>query len=95
MDDVVKPESLKPPEKTRTKNKSRKGKNGKKVVGLKSNDAGSGAKGKAWTFPKSTLEDAIRIPKALDEKFGGNPAPASDLAKAVGFNQADDWRFKD
>lgn len=95
MDDVVKPEGLKPPEKVKAKNKSPQRKSGKKVVGLKSNDVGLGAKGKAWTFPKSTLEDAIRIPKALDEKFGGNPAPASDLAKAVGFNQADDWRFKD
>ena len=54
---------------------------------------GNGAKGKVWTFPKNSLEDAIRIPKALDEKFAGNPCPAADLAKAVGFNQANDWRF--
>ena len=57
-------------------------------------DNGS-AKGKAWTFPKNTLEDAIRIPKAIDEKFAGNPAPAPDLAKAVGFKLATDWRFTD
>jgi len=33
-------------------------------------------KGKPWTFPKNTLEDAIRIPKAIEEKNAGNPMPA-------------------
>jgi hypothetical protein len=53
------------------------------------------AKGKPWTFPKNTLEDAIRIPKAIEEKNAGNPMPAPDLAIAVGFRQSNDWRFLD
>ena len=46
-----------------------------------------------WTFPRNTLEDAIRIPKAVEEKNAGNPMRAADLAKAVGYRQVDDWRF--
>src|ERR1700683_1320128 len=51
------------------------------------------AKGQPWTFPKNTLEDAIRIAKAIEEKNAGNPMPAGDVAKAVGFRQPQDWRF--
>ena len=54
---------------------------------------GGAGRGKAWTFPKNTLEDAIRIAKAIEEKNAGNPMPAQDLAVAVGFRQAQDWRF--
>ncbi|MBM3319243.1 MAG: hypothetical protein FJY73_01005 [Candidatus Eisenbacteria bacterium] len=54
-----------------------------------------GKKGAAWTFPKETLESAIRVPRAIDEKHGGNPMNAADLAKAVGFHQSNDWRFLD
>jgi hypothetical protein len=50
-------------------------------------------KGSPWTFPKNTLEDAIRIPKAVEEKNAGNPMPSKDLAVGVGFRQAQDWRF--
>lgn len=57
-------------------------------------DAGT-AKGKPWTFPKNTLEDAIGIAKAIEEKNAGNPMPARDLAVAVGFRQSTDWRFLD
>ncbi len=53
------------------------------------------AKGKPWTFPKNTLEDAIGIAKAIEEKNAGNPMPAQDLAIAVGFRQSNDWRFLD
>ena len=53
------------------------------------------AKGKPWTFPKNTLEDAIRIPKEIEEKNAGNPMPAADLAIAVGYRQSNDWRFLD
>jgi hypothetical protein len=52
------------------------------------------AKGMPWTFPKNTLEDAIRIPKAIEEKNAGNRMDAAILAKAVGFKQPD-WRFLD
>lgn len=55
----------------------------------------SSAKGKPWTFPKNTLEDAIRIPKEIEEKNAGNPMPVADLATAVGFRLANDWRFLD
>lgn len=50
---------------------------------------------KQWTFPKNTLEDAIRIPKSIEEKNAGNPMRAADLTKAVGFKRANDWRFLD
>ena len=43
-----------------------------------------GAKRKLWTFPKNTLEDAIQIAKAIEEKNAGNPMPAQDLAIGVG-----------
>ena len=46
-----------------------------------------------WTFPKNTLEDAIAVPKAIEEKNGGNPMSADLLVKAVGFNKVNDWRF--
>src|SRR6266850_958055 len=61
----------------------------------RSTAAAASAKWKPWTFPKNTLEDAIAIPKAIEEKNAGNPMPAADLAKAVGFKQANDWRFLD
>ncbi|MEK7473678.1 MAG: hypothetical protein AAB668_03070 [Patescibacteria group bacterium] len=48
-----------------------------------------------WTFPKNTLEEAIRISKALEEQNAGNPMKADMLAKAVGYNKATDWRFQD
>src|SRR4051812_26002434 len=53
------------------------------------------AKGKPWTFPKNTLEDAIRIPKEIEEKNAGNPMPVDDLVTAVGYRLANDWRFLD
>lgn len=53
------------------------------------------AKGKQWTFPKNSLEDAIATAKAIEEKNAGNPMPAKDPAVAVGFRQANDWRFLD
>ena len=52
------------------------------------------SKGKPWAFPKNTLEDAITILKAIDEKNAGNPMHATDLCSAVGFASLD-WRFTD
>jgi len=52
-------------------------------------------KGQSWTFPKNTLEEAILIPRAIEEKNAGNPMTANGLARAVGFRQAQDWRFLD
>jgi len=48
-----------------------------------------------WTFPKNSLEDAIRVAKAIEDKNAGNPTPAKDLAIAVGFRLPQDWRFLD
>jgi hypothetical protein len=45
-----------------------------------------------WTFPQNTLEEAIEIPKALEQQNGGNPMKSDILAKAVGFNKPD-WRY--
>jgi hypothetical protein len=53
------------------------------------------AKGKPWTFPKHTLEEALRVAKAIEDKNAGNPMRAEMLARAVGFNQPSDWRFQD
>ncbi len=56
--------------------------------------SGNVAKGKTWTFPKNTLEEAVKLCQAIEEKNGGNPFPAKELAKAVGYNKPD-WRFLD
>jgi len=48
-----------------------------------------------WTFPKNTLEDAIKIPKAIEEKNAGKPMPAREVALAVGYRQSNDWRYLD
>lgn len=52
-------------------------------------------RGVAWTFPKVSLEDALRIPKAIEDMNAGKPWRSEELAKAVGFNQSADWRFLD
>lgn len=53
------------------------------------------AKVPPWTFPKNTLEDAIKVPQAIEQQNGGNPMKADMLVKAVGFNSTSDWRFLD
>jgi hypothetical protein len=70
----------------------------KKKARKKSSSASSkatSAKGKPWTFPKNSLEEAIGIAKSIEEKNAGNPMPAQDVALAVGFRQSSDWRFLD
>lgn len=47
-----------------------------------------------WTFPRVSLEDAIQVAQAIEDKHGGNPMDAALVAKAVGFKRADDWRFQ-
>ena len=64
----------------------------KKSVQKKAPRKGKGP-GPQWTFPKNTLEDAIAIAKAIEDKHGGNAMKADLLAKAVGFNKPNDWRF--
>jgi hypothetical protein len=65
----------------------------KKAAGRKDKTSPASAKGLPWTFPKHTLEDAIRIAKAIEDKNAGNPMPATSVATAVGYRQAQDWRF--
>lgn len=48
-----------------------------------------------WEFPKRTLEDAIKIAQAIEEKNAGKPLDSGTLAKYVGFRQPNDWRFLD
>lgn len=48
-----------------------------------------------WTFPKNTLEDALKIARAIEEQNAGNPMKPDILSKAVGFNSLSDWRFLD
>jgi hypothetical protein len=73
-----------PKAKSKSKNRSKK----------KTAPSQSTVKGTIWTFPKVSLEDALRIPKSIEEKNAGNPTPASVIAEAVGY-KISDWRFKD
>lgn len=88
----VPPKPAKSAAKKAAKKKTRKK---SKKAARKGDASGSAGKGKVWTFPKNFLEEAIKIPRALDEKYAGNPTPAADVAKAVGFKLAADWRFRD
>ncbi len=81
-------ESATTPKKAAPRRKARKSK-AKVLV-----DSAS-AKRTPWAFPKNTLEDALVVAKEIEEKNAGNPLPAQDLAVAVGFRQASDWRFLD
>lgn len=48
-----------------------------------------------WFFPKVTLEEAIKVPQAIEEQNAGNPMRADILVRAVGFKKSNDWRFKE
>lgn len=74
--------------------RTRNGKTGAKKS-LRRPAAAATVKGTPWTFPKHTLEDAIRLAKSIEDKNAGNPMRADMLAHAVGFNQPSDWRFQD
>lgn len=65
----------------------------KKAVKRKEKVSPTSTKGLPWTFPKHTLEEAIRIAKAIEDKNAGNPLPAGTVATAVGYRQPQDWRF--
>ena len=41
----------------------------------------SGAK---WSFPRATLEEALKIPDAIKEHNGGNPWEPEEIRKAIG-----------
>lgn len=50
--------------------------------GPKSNKKG---KGKIWTFPRATLEQALAIPSAIKEHNGGNPWEPEEVRQAITF----------
>jgi hypothetical protein len=79
------------PKKPKPKKQGAKRKTKKDARKQKSSEASG--KGSPWTFPKHTLEDAIRVAKAIEDKNAGNPMPAISVAVAVGYRQAQDWRF--
>lgn len=87
MSDEVKPEGSKMPDakKPRARKPARNA--------ARSRDSGPSLA--PWKFPKNTLEETLKVAKALEEKFAGNPTKAEDLVKAVGFNKETDWRFQD
>lgn len=66
-----------------------------KKVAPKKSATSRQVRGTVWTFPKVTLEDALRIPKAIEDMNAGKPWRSEELAKAVGFNLSGDWRFLD
>lgn len=72
-----------------SKKKVTKKKKAKKSTGARA------AKGKLWSFPKNTLEDALRVARSIEDKNAGNPMRASDLVIAVGYKKPNDWRFQD
>jgi hypothetical protein len=67
----------------------------KRKAALKKKKTSAGAKVPSWTFPKNTLEDAIRVPQAIEQQNAGNPMKSEELVKAVGFNSTSDWRYLD
>ncbi|HVS80842.1 MAG TPA: hypothetical protein VHE60_03845 [Pyrinomonadaceae bacterium] len=73
--------------------KSKAKKRGKAKKGKKTKVAG--AQFQPWTFPKVTLEEAIELAQAIEEKNAGNPILAEHLAPMLSFRKAADWRFTD
>ncbi len=47
----------------------------------------------ARPFPRTTLEEAIKIPLAIRHKNGGNPWDSSSVANAVGFSKSSNGFF--
>lgn len=78
------------------KKRSSKRKTAKKKAAKKRAPAklAESSKGSVWTFPRDTLEDALVIARAIEDKYAGNAIAAPMLAQAVGFKKVSDWRFK-
>jgi|SRR5208283_3587171 len=81
-------------EKTRPSPKKRKTKRNrtKKSASLEKKQPDTS---KPYRFPKNTLEEALNVAKAIDDKYAGNATRSVDLVKIVGFNKETDWRFLD
>jgi hypothetical protein len=82
-----------PTEKPLRKRKSVKAAKRKKSGPRRSTEGA--APGGAWTFPKHTLEKAIEVAQALEEKNAGKPLKAADFAPLLGFKRVQDWRYQD
>lgn len=78
-----------PPKKPAKKRPSRSKKSGKKKTNT------TVALPPPWAFPKVSLEKAIEIAQAIEEKNAGNPIRAEFLSPMVGYRKASDWRFAD
>lgn len=87
-------ESATPPIKSKAGARVSEARSGKKTSPAKPSKPAKPAAA-PWTFPKNTLEDAIKIARAIEEQNGGNPMKPDILAKAVGYNSVADWRFLD
>jgi len=51
--------------------------------------------GAPWTFPKVTLEKAITLAQAIEEKNAGRPLRSENLAPMVAYRKSNDWRYLD
>lgn len=66
----------------------------KKTTGAGEVDAQDAGSASAWwNFPQRTLEEAIKVPQALEEKNAGKPVPATELVTWVGYRKSNDPRF--
>jgi hypothetical protein len=77
-EDVTEPGTTQPKKKKPTK---------KRAKGKVANKAKADAEKKervTWSFPRATLEEALKIPYALKEKNGGNPWEPEEVRKAIG-----------
>lgn len=72
------------------------GKKPTKTKRIRTNRAATGGftKGTAWTFPKNTLEEAIRLAQAIEEKHAGKPIKGEELCTILGY-KLNDWRYFD
>ena len=98
-DEANKPEAYEAQPASITKKGTREKASRTKMTGKKAatkKEAQQSSPSKApWVFPKNTLEEALVVPKALEEKFAGHETKAVELVRAVGFKKSTDWRFQD
>lgn len=52
-------------------------------------------RGSEWTFPRRTLEEAIKIAQVIEDKFAGKSVDPGDLIKPLGYSSKTDWRLRE
>lgn len=57
--------------------------------------SGKSKRGTEWTFPRRTLEEALKVAQAIEDKFAGKPAATDDLIRALGYSGKNDWRLRE